>query len=165
MDELLKILFSWNFIVFCLGLAGITFVLRTLIEYFILNNPKLPGNKNSPIWGSLILPIAPVVFGALAGYFAQNYPYPEGLSASQYGRVSFGLVAGLLSGLIYRVIAEFLRSKMAKGYTAGVAGTSMDMTVVQEGDVTKITQVSTPSEQVKEIPTTIEKSDTPDNVS
>lgn len=115
MDELLRIFLSWNFMIFCLGLAAFGFVLRKVVEYLILDNPHIPASKQSPIWRGLILPVAPVLTGALAGYFAKGYPYPEGLSTSEYGRVSFGLVAGLLSGLVYRVVNELLRSKIAQG--------------------------------------------------
>lgn len=145
MDALLAIFLSWQFMIFCLGLAGMGFVFRKLIEYFILDNPHLPGNKHSMIWRSLILPIAPVVSGAIAAYLAKGYPYPQGLGTSEYGRVSFGLVAGLLSGLVYRVISEILRSKMAQGYVAGAAGTPMDTTSIQDGNTTQLVQVSMPS--------------------
>jgi len=37
MDALLSIFLSWQFIIFCLGLAGMGFVFRKLIEYFILD--------------------------------------------------------------------------------------------------------------------------------
>ena len=40
---------SWQFMFLTLGIAAITFVLRKLIEYFILENPNLPGDKKSKI--------------------------------------------------------------------------------------------------------------------
>lgn len=125
MDELLKIFLSWQFMIFCLGLAAVGFIMRKIVEYTVLDNPRMPGNKNSMIWRTLILPIAPVITGAVAGYLAKNYPYPDGLGASEYGRISFGLVAGLLSGLVYRVINEILKSKIAQGYAPST--TSQDM--------------------------------------
>lgn len=123
MDEILRIFLTWQFMIFCLGLAAITFVIRKIFEFAVLNNPRMPGSKNSLIWRALLLPIAPVVNGALAGFLAKNYPYPEGLGASTYGRISFGLVAGLFSGLVYRVVIELLRSKMAQGNTPSIAPT------------------------------------------
>jgi hypothetical protein len=139
MDELLKIFLSWNFMIFCLGLSAFGFVLRKVIEYFILDNPHVPATKQSPIWRSLILPVAPVITGALAGYFAKGYPYPEGLSTSEYGRISFGLVAGLLSGLVYRVINELLKSKISQG---NVTSPTIDTTISPDGGIVQNIQVS-----------------------
>lgn len=112
MDALLAVFISWQFLFFCLGIAALTFVFRKLLEFTILDNPSLPGNRNSRVWRELILPILPVIFGGFAGYLAKMYPYPMGLVNSSYGRISFGLVAGLLSGLIYRVIFAILRAKI-----------------------------------------------------
>lgn len=108
MDAVFYAIFSWQFLLFCLGIAGVTFVIRKLVEYFVLDNPKLPGNKSSRLWRELLLPIGPVVGGALLGLVAVKYPYPEGIH-SVSGRVIFGLVAGLLSGLVYRVISGMLK--------------------------------------------------------
>ena len=136
MDELLRIFLSWQFIFFCLGLAGIGFVFRRLVEYFILDNPKIPASRQSTIWRAFILPVTPVILGGLAGYFAKNYPYPEGLAESQYGRVSFGLVAGLLSGLVYRVIKELLRSKMSQGNVPTAVQPDIPDNIIQNIQIT-----------------------------
>ncbi len=137
MDELLKIFLSWQFMIFCLGLAGMGFVLRKLIEYVILDNPHIPASKQSTIWRGLILPIAPVISGALAGYLAKGYPYPEGLSVSEYGRVSFGLVAGLLSGLVYRVITEILKAKITQANIPQPITQTVETTIGPDGGITQ----------------------------
>lgn len=103
MDTVFLAIFSWQFLIFCLGIAAITFVIRKLVEYFVLNNPSMPGNSSSKVWKELLLPIGPVVGGALFGLIATKYPYPTGISSIS-ARVMFGLVAGLLSGLVYRII-------------------------------------------------------------
>lgn len=108
MDAVFYAIFSWQFLLFCLGIAAVTFVIRKLVEYFVLDNPKMPGNKASKLWRELLLPIGPVCGGALLGLVAGKYPYPEGIH-SVSGRVIFGLVAGLLSGLVYRVISGMLK--------------------------------------------------------
>lgn len=108
MDAVFYAIFSWQFLLFCLGLAAVTFVVRKVVEYFILDNPKMPGNRASKLWRELLLPVGPVVNGALVGLLATKYPYPEGIH-SVSGRVIFGLVAGLLSGLVYRVIVGMLK--------------------------------------------------------
>jgi len=110
MDTVFQALISWQFVLFCLGVAAITFVLRKLIEFFILDNPKMPGTRTSKFWTDLVLPTFPVLFGCLVGLLGKQYPYPETLNSTS-GRVLFGMVAGLFSGLIYRVVKSFLSSK------------------------------------------------------
>lgn len=112
MDELLRIFLSWQFIVLTLGIASITFVIRKILEFVIINNPKLPGNKNSILWRSVILPVLPIIIGGIATFLSKSYPYPELLGASEFGRVCFGLAAGALSTTLYRVILELLKSKI-----------------------------------------------------
>jgi len=122
MDAVFYAIFSWQFLLLCIGIAAMTFVVRKIVEYFVLDNPKLPGSRVSKLWRELLLPIGPVVGGALVGLVSSNYPYPEGISAAS-GRVIFGLVAGFLSGLVYRVIAGMLK-KSIQSATGAIGGDS-----------------------------------------
>lgn len=110
MDNLLQTLLTWQFILFSLGIAAITEVIRRGIEFFILDNPKMPGTRASKFWREFLLPIAPYVNGILIAFFATKFPYPEGID-SVSAREFFGLVAGAFSGLTYRVITGLLKNK------------------------------------------------------
>ncbi len=110
MDPVLGMLLSWQFIVFGLAIAALLFVIRNFIEFSLKNWFKV-GAKNKKIWHDLILPILPVLLGGLFGFLFKTYPYPNQLSSSS-SRVIFGLVAGLMSGLLYRVIKSLLFSKI-----------------------------------------------------
>lgn len=112
-DNVFQALLSWQFALFCLGIAGVTFVLRKLIEFFVLDNPKMPGTRTSKFWRDLILPIFPIVFGGMAAGFIHKYPFPDNLH-SLSGRVIFGLVAGLFSSQVYRMMNSFLKNKLGK---------------------------------------------------
>ena len=105
MDSILEMLLSWQFIVFALAIAALIFVIRQSVEYFIV---KL---KIKKIWNNLFLPILPVIVGGLLGFLLKTYPYPNGVTTIE-GRTIFGLVAGLMSGLLYRVIKSLLFSKI-----------------------------------------------------
>jgi hypothetical protein len=111
MDTVFQALVSWQFVLFCLGIAAVTFVLRKAIEFFVLDNPKMPGTRASKFWNEFLLPVFPVVFGCLVGLFAKQYPYPDSLTSTS-SHLTFGLVAGLFSGLVYRVAKAFLASKL-----------------------------------------------------
>ncbi len=114
MDTALQALLSYQFILFCLALSAITYVLRLAVQFFILDNPKLPGSRTSKLWKELLLPIAPVLNGALFGWLIKGSIYPE-MVHDTAGRVFFGLVAGLLSGLVYRVVWGMIKSKLPTG--------------------------------------------------
>ena len=110
MDSILQMLLNWQFIIFALAIAALIFVIRQSAEYFLV---KL---KIKKIWNNLFLPILPVVIGGLLGFSLKRYPYPNGLTTVD-GRIIFGLVAGLMSGLLYRVIKSLLFSKITVGPT------------------------------------------------
>lgn len=110
MDNVLQALLSWQFVLFCLACAAVTFVARKIVE-FVLDNPKIHASKTSKFWTDLFLPIFPILFGPLGAWLASNFPYPQGLE-SVSARVVFGLVAGFLSGLVYRIIKSLLVSKI-----------------------------------------------------
>jgi hypothetical protein len=96
-------LLSWQFLLFALGIFVPVWIIRKITEYFI---PSASGNK---LWEKLILPLMPIVVGSIVSYFATAYAYPLGLTSTS-GRLMFGSVAGLLSGLIYQVINGMLKS-------------------------------------------------------
>lgn len=103
MDPLMQF-FTWQFMLFSMAIAGVTYVIRLLVEYFLKNTQKLK------LWKDVLLPIFPIVLGVLMGAFMVKYPYPEGL-VSAGSRIVFGLVAGMFSGVLYRVIIAMLNFK------------------------------------------------------
>jgi hypothetical protein len=117
-------LFSWQFLLFCLAIAAIIFVIRRFAEYAMENWASAA--KESKLWKELILPILPVLIGPVAAFFAKKYPFPDGLNSIS-ARIAFGLVAGLLSGLVYRVLKSMLSYKAANPSetTAQAAGSAM----------------------------------------
>ena len=96
MDPTLQTLFSWQFLIFGLAVAALVFVIRTVVEFF-------DTAKKSKLWNALVLPILPVILGGVIGRFFISFPYPDGLT-HKWDRVVFGLVAGLLSTLLYRLV-------------------------------------------------------------
>lgn len=109
MDPILQTLLSWQFVIFSMAIASIIFVIRKVAEYLMDNYASAA--KESKLWNELILPILPVFLGSFGAYFFKSYPYPNGLTSSG-SRIVFGLVAGLLSTLLYRVIKALLGQKM-----------------------------------------------------
>lgn len=107
MDPLMQF-FTWQFMLFSLAIAGVTFIIRSIVEYFVKSM------KEKDFWEELFLPIFPLILGSAMGWLMHMYPYPDGLTTIS-GRVIFGLVAGMFSGLAYRVIKSFLYNKLNIG--------------------------------------------------
>jgi hypothetical protein len=108
MDSIVQVLLSWQLVFFGLAVSAIVYVLRIVVGYFI----GLKGDpKASKLWNGLLLPILPVTIGALIASCIKSFPYPEGL-VTKPDRFLFGLVAGLLSGLFYRVIKSMIADKI-----------------------------------------------------
>jgi hypothetical protein len=113
MDPILNTLFSWQFIVFGLAVVAALFVFRKVAEYFL--NIYFKVDKQSKLyklWSDLILPILPMLLGSLGALLISSFPYPNDLTTAG-SRFVFGLVAGLMSGLFYRVIKSFLANKIS----------------------------------------------------
>lgn len=106
MNSSIEAIFSLPFLFFCLSIFAISGVIRKIVEFFI----KSKYTKILKIWKELILPILPMFVGLLLALVSE-YPYPEGWESSS-SRFIFGLVAGLSSGLVYRVVKSFASSKL-----------------------------------------------------
>lgn len=91
-----------------------------------------PAAKESKLWNELLLPILPVVLGSVGALVFKTYPYPDNLTTSG-SRFIFGLVAGLLSTLFYRVIKALLVQKIQIA-TQVINPTPVAPPVVTNGD-------------------------------
>lgn len=107
MNEFLSIFLTWQFVLLALGISAITYVIRTIIEYCVLNNPKMPGNSASRFWRDFVLVLLPVALGMIFPLVGKSFPYPQ-IIHEAYSRFLFGSTAGLLSPILYRVIKAML---------------------------------------------------------
>lgn len=115
MDPILQVLLSWQFIFFGLAVATVMYVFRLIVEY--LASVLKKDLTTSNLWNHLILPIMPILLGVLAAILFKTFPYP-GFTPDAHGmiargdRIIFGLVAGSMSTLLYRVIKALFYQKI-----------------------------------------------------
>lgn len=105
MDSILTQFLTMPMLIFCLVVAVLVWTQRRCLE---LAWPKIKENK---IWRELFLPIGPPGTGAILGGLIVNYPFPETLT-SLFGRIFCGVVCGLASGTVYRILKKFLNEKL-----------------------------------------------------
>jgi glucan phosphoethanolaminetransferase (alkaline phosphatase superfamily) len=136
MDPILQVLLSWQFVLFGLAVAAVMYVIRLIVEYIASVLKKDLSTSN--LWNNLLLPILPVFFGVAAAIVLKKFPYP-GFTPDIHGvvargdRIIFGLVAGLFSTVMYRVIKSLLYQKLTS------AVQNLTPTVVAPGTTTTIT--------------------------
>ena len=67
--------------------------------FFQKVRPDLKGNFN---WENFFLPVLPVVYGALFSLIPK-YPIPSVFIGSEWSKIFFGGMAGILSGWVYKI--------------------------------------------------------------
>jgi uncharacterized membrane protein HdeD (DUF308 family) len=107
MDMIIQALLSWQFVLLCLAIAALVYLVRQIVEYQLIKY----NDKDSNLWNNLLLPILPIILGIIVGVFLKD-PYPDVIK-TESARIIFGLNAGFLSGLVYRVIKGTLISKVS----------------------------------------------------
>lgn len=115
MDSILDGILSLQFVFFCLAIGAVTFVIRKIVEYAMVNWWPLKNwnsaNKDASFWKEVLLPILPIFLGVLAAVKISQYPYPEGFSSNS-SRFIFGLVAGFTSNFAVRLLKSEVSSKV-----------------------------------------------------
>jgi hypothetical protein len=96
-------LFSWQFVIFSLGIAAITYPLRLIVDFFATSKRVLK------FWSDVALPTIPIFVGVGLGYVAAMFPFPDGLSAG-WSRMIWGSVAGMFSTIMYRITKAFFKT-------------------------------------------------------
>jgi len=109
MDTALQAILSYQFVIFCLAISAITYVVTIVATYYF--NMKGYILKESHLWSNLILPLFPIILGICIALLIKQYPYPVDMTS--YGsRFLFGLVAGLISTFVWRWIKALMNKKI-----------------------------------------------------
>jgi len=103
MDPFLQFL-TWQFMLFCMFIFGITSIFRNAIE------STFKDAITTKFWTKFVLPTFPLLLGGIAGFFLSG-PYPEGV-LNRDSQVVFGVVAGLFSGHLYRLVKGMIKARM-----------------------------------------------------
>lgn len=114
--DILEQFLNMAMIIFSLVIWVLVFIQRKFVEYALSKLGK--SIKEAKLWRELLLPIGPMVTGAIVAFFATSYPYPEMFTGSTSGRIFFGIVCGLMSGFIYRLYKQFFGAKLKSALKA-----------------------------------------------
>jgi len=113
MDKIISAFFSVTTLAFCVMIYFITQGFRMIVERIAsIVTPFINQNYKKhiyDIWRETILPIAPMVIGALFTLIFLKYPYPIEFSTATSARVVFGIICGGASGYVYSVVRFYVK--------------------------------------------------------
>ena len=112
MNDLTKNFSLVTFVLLCLIVYAITVTVRWSVEGMTELFASTKGFKHSAAWRGWLLKILPIVTGGTLAGFAKSFPFPVVVLESTSGRIGLGLVAGLLSSLIYRESKKRIKTIM-----------------------------------------------------
>ena len=95
LDKGFEIFANWQSISYALGIYVLTYVCRTIIEYFWKNW------KANKLYNELILHLFPIFAGGLITLAAKKFPYPMPIGESASARIFYGAILGMLCGVLY----------------------------------------------------------------
>ena len=116
MDNILLSIFTWQMVLYSLGITGVVFVIRKIVDFIfhleITGTEKPVWKLLFHIWDELLIQILPILVGTLGALLIKQFAYPTGI-ALIWSRLEFGVVAGLFSGFIYKLAKSFITSKFS----------------------------------------------------
>jgi hypothetical protein len=93
-------------VLWCLAIYGFVYVFRTLLE--AVQKFDL---KDKVLWRSGILPVTPVLVGALSGLIpSMSFFCPAILGTAIFNHVIFGGCCGLCSGWVYTRVQDLIKN-------------------------------------------------------
>jgi len=105
-------LFSTSNIMLCLAIVAIVWIQRKGLEVFFKRVFR-KNLKKSVLWTEFIMPIGPLVTGALIVLIPQ-LPIPQMFSGGMAAKMVFGIGLGMISGLVYRLVKKNILDKLSK---------------------------------------------------
>lgn len=103
MDFGLDTFINWQTALFAFGVYSFVLLIRRVVEFSF---KQVKGAD----WWKLVLSILPGALGLSAGVWLSTFPYPEVLM-TRAGRGVYGLVIGMASGVIYRIVKKAIKNR------------------------------------------------------
>lgn len=94
MDKAIEVFLSWQAILLCLFVYGLTFSLRNAFE------GGFPSLVTMRWWSKVLVPLLPLLLGPCLALIP-GFPWPEALGTGHGAHSLFGFVCGLFSAQVY----------------------------------------------------------------
>ncbi len=102
LDALIKNFITFEALFLCLSVYLITHVTRKVLLGLW---PRLEKHR---LWSSMFLPLAAIFIGALCGFGAKTFVWPEVIGSHILSRMLWGAICGSFSAFVYGRVRSFL---------------------------------------------------------
>lgn len=103
LESVFETFFTVQTLILCLGAYIVTYIVRTVVENYWLKSSE------SNFWNHLFLPLGPIINGGVLALLTKSLA-PAVLNGSMAGVVTFGMICGSFSALLYSRIKDYLNN-------------------------------------------------------
>jgi hypothetical protein len=110
LDTILQAFVTWQTLLFCLGIALITYVVRTIVE------ATWKGATTNDLWNEVAVRLGPIFIGALVVFTSKTFPWPSQITGSKLAMMFYGGACGVASAYVYAAFRAWLTVAGNKGF-------------------------------------------------
>jgi hypothetical protein len=98
-------------VLFCLGIALVTQVVRTIVE------AVWKGAVVNDLWNEVIVRLGPILIGAVLVFTSKTFPWPAQVTGSHLALSFYGAACGVASAYVYAAFKAWLTVAATHGST------------------------------------------------
>jgi hypothetical protein len=109
LDSVFQTFATWQTVLFCLGIAIITWVIRTMVE------AAWKGAATSTLWNEGFVRVGPIGTGMWLVLTSKTFPWPHAIVGSNLAMIFYGGACGVASAYVYSAFRAWLNAFAAGG--------------------------------------------------
>jgi hypothetical protein len=110
LDTVFHAFVSWQTVLFCLGIAILTYGVRTVVE----NVWK--GAASNAIWNHVFVRLGPIGTGSGLALVSKSFPWPSEIVGSPLAMAFYGAACGVASAYVYAAFRAWLGAAAQGGF-------------------------------------------------
>lgn len=111
LDSATAVFANWQTVLFCLGIAIATHVVRTVVQAL------WKGSATSDLWNEVAVRVGPIGTGVLLVFASPAFPWPTQIVGSKLGMAFYGATCGVGSAYVYAAFKSWLNALAKNGFT------------------------------------------------
>lgn len=111
LDTVFSAFVNWQTVLFCLGIAILTYVVRTIVE------AVWKGADKNDVWNEVGVRLGPIGTGVGLVFASKTFPWPTQIVGSSLAMAFYGAACGVASAYVYAAFRAWLTVAGKNGFT------------------------------------------------